>query len=180
MNIIKEINNVKNQKIQNNLPQKKPIIQTEKSTGKKLSIKEKTIEKKEIKSKETIAKTKKKEKEKEEKIITGFVFPQKKPSIYRASVEEVKKSSILKQKDFERAKKKMYGQLVRSFETPEACVSIMDAARQLGAPSPFDYVEALQTLTQVEVLERWKEGLGHLCGGVAHIFPLGIHNGEQQ
>ena len=82
--------------------------------------------------------------------------------------------------DFERAKKKMYGQLVRSFETPEACVSIMDAARQLGAPSPFDYVEALQTLTQVEVLERWKEGLGHLCGGVAHIFPLGSHNGEQQ
>lgn len=80
--------------------------------------------------------------------------------------------------DFERAKKKMYGQLVRSFETPEACVNIMDAARQLGASSPFDYVEALQALTSVEVFERWKEGLGHLCGGVAHVFPLGGHNGH--
>ena len=69
---------------------------------------------------------------------------------------------------------------MRSFETPEACVSIMDAARQLGAPSPFHYVEELQTLTQVEVLERWKEGLGHLCRGVAHILPLGSYNGEQQ
>ncbi len=80
--------------------------------------------------------------------------------------------------DFERAKKKMYGQLVRSFETPEACVNIMDSARQLGAPSPFDYVETLQALTEEEVLERWKEGLGHLCGGIAHVFPLGEHNGE--
>ena len=80
--------------------------------------------------------------------------------------------------DFERAKKKMYGQLVRSFETPESCVNIMDAARQLGALSPFDYMEALHSLTQVEVLERWKEGFGHMCGGVAHVFPSVSHNIE--
>ena len=41
----------------------------------------------------------------EEKIKVGFVFPQKKPSIYRSATKEVKKSSILKQKDFEQAKK---------------------------------------------------------------------------
>ena len=40
-----------------------------------------------------------------EKIKVGFVFPQKKPSIYRSKIKEVKKSSILKQKDFEQAKK---------------------------------------------------------------------------
>ena len=35
----------------------------------------------------------------------SFIFPQKKPSIYRSATKEVKKSSILKQKDFEQAKK---------------------------------------------------------------------------
>ena len=80
--------------------------------------------------------------------------------------------------NFERAKKKMYGQLVRSFETPETCVDIMNAAWQLGAPSPFDYVEALQELTPVEMLARWKEGVGHLHGGIAHLIPLNGYNGD--
>ena len=35
---------------------------------------------------------------------SSFIFPQKKPSIYKASTEETKKSSVLNQKDFSRAK----------------------------------------------------------------------------
>lgn len=73
--------------------------------------------------------------------------------------------------DIDRAKKKMYGQLVRSFETPEGCVHLMDAARQLGASGPFDYMEALDTLTSEGVFDQWKRGVGHLGGGVALILP---------
>ena len=71
---------------QNNLqdlPQKKPIIQ----------------EKKEVKKNEEI-----KKKVKVVKNINTFILPKKKPSIYRASTKEKEKSSILSQKDFERAK----------------------------------------------------------------------------
>ena len=72
-----------------NLPQKKPIIQTEKI---KVS-KEVVEEKKEIKR--TV------------KINRGdqiFLLPQRKPITYKVKGKEIKKSTVLNQKDFEKAK----------------------------------------------------------------------------
>ena len=98
--IFKPIDKTSEQKIQSNLPQKKPIIQNDKAQEKQVLKKEKLIEKKEDE-----AKVEQKKKTEEEKIKIGFVFPQKKPSIYRSVTKEAKKSSVLKQKDFEQAKK---------------------------------------------------------------------------
>tara|TARA_B100000963_G_scaffold357322_1_gene379227 strand:+ start:3433 stop:5691 length:2259 start_codon:yes stop_codon:yes gene_type:complete len=97
--IFKEKINTVNQQVQKNLPQKKPIIKSDKRAPKK-EIKDEKISKIiETKSKEKLTKIK------EKKINVGFILPKKKPSIYKASSEEIKKSSILKQKDFEQAKK---------------------------------------------------------------------------
>ena len=75
------------------LPQRKPLVQKDQNIEKEKIVKQKEIkEEKEIKKKE---------------IITGkgsFIFPQKKPAIYKASTKEIEKSSILNQKDFTRAK----------------------------------------------------------------------------
>ena len=97
--IFKPIDKSSEQKIQSNLPQKKPIIQNNETQEKQVLKKEKIIEKKAVEVKTE------QQKKTEEKIKVGFVFPQKKPSIYRSKTKEVKKSSILKQKDFEQAKK---------------------------------------------------------------------------
>ncbi len=97
--IFKEKNNTINQQAQNDLPQKKPVIQSDEGQEKQVLENQKSSVEKEIKPKEEL--TKKKEK----KLKIGFVFPQKKPSVYKASTKELKKSSILKQKDFEQAKK---------------------------------------------------------------------------
>ena len=96
--IFKEKNNTINQQVQNNLPQRKPIIQSDKNPQKKVIEREKIKEKKDTQKSEDTKKI-------EEKTKMGFIFPQKKPSVYKASSKEVKKSSILKQKDFEQAKK---------------------------------------------------------------------------
>ena len=93
--IFKPIDKTSEQKIQSNLPQKKPIIQNDKSQEKQVLKKEKIIEKKKVE-----VKIEQQKKTEEEIIKLGFVFPQKKPSIYRSKTKEVKKSSILKQKDF--------------------------------------------------------------------------------
>jgi len=98
--IFKPIDKNGKQKIQSDLPQKKPIIQSDKPQEKQVLKKEKIIEKKKVE-----VKIEQQKKTEEEKIKVGFVFPQKKPSIYRSKTKEVKKSSILKQKDFEQAKK---------------------------------------------------------------------------
>ena len=75
------------------LPQKKPVLKTtstentkneKKKTEKKLNIEEKIV-----------------------KIDTGFIFPRKKPSTYKAVSEEAKKSTILNSKDFTKAKETM-------------------------------------------------------------------------
>ena len=92
--IFKEINKVNEQKIQSTLPQKKPIVRGENSQEKQVLKEEKIIKEK----KESIDQVK------EKKIKIGFLYPQKKPSIYRSKIKETKKSSILKQKDFEQAK----------------------------------------------------------------------------
>ena len=76
------------------LPQKKPLI--EQNNTKKDDI---------VKKKELGIKTQKDEKKVE--IVqkkSSFIFPQKKPSIYKASAKTVEKSAILNQKDFDRAK----------------------------------------------------------------------------
>jgi soluble lytic murein transglycosylase len=76
------------------LPQKKPLI--EQNNTKKDDI---------AKKKELGIKTQKDEKKVE--IVqkkSSFIFPQKKPSIYKASAKTVEKSAILNQKDFDRAK----------------------------------------------------------------------------
>ncbi len=97
--IFKPIDKTSEKKIQSNLPQRKPIIQNDKTQEKQVLKKEKIVEKKEVEVKTE------QQKKAEEKIKVEFVFPQKKPSIYRSAKKEVTKSSILKQKDFEQAKK---------------------------------------------------------------------------
>ena len=75
----------------NNLPQKKPILQS--------SNTEQNIEKKKKETQEKII---------PKKIIskadTNFVFPRKKPATYKATSKEAKKSTILDSKDFAKAK----------------------------------------------------------------------------
>ena len=93
--VFKEKSNTINQKVQNNLPQKKPIIEIEKNEPKPV-LKD---GKKEVEIKKDVTQSDNK------KLISKFVLPQKKPSIYKASTKEIKKSSILNQKDFEQAKK---------------------------------------------------------------------------
>ena len=77
-----------------NLPQKKPSINHEQKQKKEVIIKNdlKTVEKKEIRKVENIQKK------------NSFVFPQKKPTIYKSKTQTADKSSILNQKDFEKAK----------------------------------------------------------------------------
>ena len=77
-----------------NLPQKKPLI-NQKQGEKEEAIKKKEIqtkEKKEIKKVETTQKK------------SLFVFPQKKPAIYKTTTKTAEKSKILNQRDFEKAK----------------------------------------------------------------------------
>ena len=82
--------------INKNLPQSKPTIQTE--ITKKKDVKNNLDQKIQIKPKIEIQAKKEKTKR------TDFLFPQKKPVTYRVSSNEIEKSSILNQKDFQRAK----------------------------------------------------------------------------
>ena len=83
-----------------NLPQKKPIIQTEGQGNEKLKEKKAENKKKETVEKKSIIK--KVEKSNQKKII--FLLPQKKPITYKVQSKEIKKSTALNQKDFEKAK----------------------------------------------------------------------------
>ena len=86
--IFKKIKKDGGQNLSNNLPQKKPLTNQKKESEVKV--------KKEVKDvkKEVQAVSKK----------GSFVFPKKKPSIYKSKTVTTEKSSILNQKDFERAK----------------------------------------------------------------------------
>jgi len=89
--VFKKIEKNNTSKITNDLPQKKPILQstiTEKDTVK---------ENKEIKEKKIPEKT-------VTKVDAGFLFPQKKPSTYKMPSKEAVKSTILNTKDFAKAK----------------------------------------------------------------------------
>ena len=83
-----------------NLPQKKPIIQTEGQGNEKLKETKAENKKKETVEKKSIIK--KVEKSNQKKII--FLLPQKKPITYKVQSKEIKKSTVLNQKDFEKAK----------------------------------------------------------------------------
>ena len=99
--IFKKINKNPGKSFSSNLPQKKPITNQEKEQKKDVNQKQKVViedkkvdlkEKKEVKKVEVIKKR------------SSFVLPQKKPSIYKSKIKTAEKSSILNQKDFERAK----------------------------------------------------------------------------
>ena len=46
-------------------------------------------------------------------------------------------------------------------------------ARGFGA---LDYMEALETLTSEGIIDQWKQGVGHLDGGVSLFFRRGAVN----
>ena len=83
-----------------NLPQKKPIIQTKNQKDKVLQQKQVGKKKIEIKKNEP----KEEIKIKLDKKANVFLLPKKKPITYKVKSDEIKKSSVLNQKDFERAK----------------------------------------------------------------------------
>ena len=87
--IFKKIDKNFSQSSSGNLPQKKPLI-NEEQNQKEVIVKKK--EEKEIKKVETVQKK------------SSFVFPQKKPAIYKTTTKTAEKSKILSQKDFEKAK----------------------------------------------------------------------------
>ena len=94
--IFKKMESKISKDINTNLPQQKPTIQTQSN--------EKKIEKKEIKENVNVDK---KKIDKTRKIIISkdvFLYPKKKPVTYKISEKEIEKSSILSQKDFEKAK----------------------------------------------------------------------------
>ena len=74
-----------------NLPQKKPLI-NKPAEQKKDEIIKNEIQKKELKKVET------------DQRKSTFIFPQKKPAIYKTTTKTADKSKILNQKDFEKAK----------------------------------------------------------------------------
>ena len=99
--IFKKINKSPVESLSSNLPQKKPLIIPEKgqkkevNQNKKVSVNEKGVD---------IKKKKETKKDEVTKKKSFFIFPQKKPAIYKASTGTVEKSKILNQKDFEKAK----------------------------------------------------------------------------
>ena len=76
-----------------NLPQKKPIVRTE--TKQSDTVKVKPVEKRETDFKKEVKNIKK---------IDVFLLPQKKPITYKVQSKSIEKSTILNQKDFEKAK----------------------------------------------------------------------------
>ena len=90
--IFKKINKNEGQSFSSSLPKKKPLSDI------KIDQKNEVIQKK-------LEDLKQKEKEKVKKVevrkqISSFIFPQKKPSVYKSKTETAEKSSILSQKDF--------------------------------------------------------------------------------
>ena len=80
----------------NNLPQKKPLIEEKKEVIKQKKVIE-VVKKESIKEKKEVKKVEIKRK-------SSFIFPQKKPSIYKSKTKAAEKSTILNQKDFVKAK----------------------------------------------------------------------------
>ena len=90
--IFKKIDKNKDKTFSKDLPQKKPIIE------------KKQVQESEVKTEKVEERKKIKETPKILKPQTSFIYPQKKPAIYRASSQTAEKSKILNKKDFDRAK----------------------------------------------------------------------------
>ena len=84
----------------NNLPQKKPIIQTTNQKDKVIEPKKNENKKIEVKKKEPKQKTK----NNLDQRVNVFLLPKKKPITYKVKSNEIVKSKVLNQKDFEKAK----------------------------------------------------------------------------
>ena len=94
--IFKKIDNKSILKNTGELPKQKPVF-TNKTDKKLISKKNVKIEKKVIKE---VLKTE----IKKEKVNSIFIYPKKKPTSYKITKNEIKKSSILNEKDFAKAK----------------------------------------------------------------------------
>ncbi len=92
--IFKQIEKNIKLKTTTNLPQKKPILQSD--TSEQNIIKEKKEIKKKITPEKELV-----------KVNTVFLFPKKKPVTYKTTTKEAKKSTILNSKDFAKAKETM-------------------------------------------------------------------------
>ncbi len=89
--IFKKIEKKTSTNIKSELPQKKPLIK------KNVELKKNNIQKKEEEKKVKNTPVKKKTQQ-------VFIYPEKKPVTYKVTTTEVKKSKILNQKDFDKAK----------------------------------------------------------------------------
>ncbi len=74
------------------------------------------------------------------------------------------------QQELPRAKRKAYGQLVRSYETAEDCVELMQTAVSCGA-HPFDYIAVGDSLGIKEIESCLQDCLQAGRGGRAYIYP---------
>ena len=92
--VFSETNRITGKNNLKDLPQRKPLIQEKHTKKSDIGQEKKKVEK-------IIKSVDKSEVAKNENV---FILPQKKPSIYKASLKEKDKSSILNQKDFDRAK----------------------------------------------------------------------------
>ena len=92
--IFKQIEKNIKLKTTTNLPQKKPILQSD--TSEQNIIKEKKEIKKKITPEKELV-----------KVNTDFLYPKKKPVTYKTTSKEAKKSTILNSKDFAKAKETM-------------------------------------------------------------------------
>ena len=91
--IFKKVDSQVDANVDKNLPKPKPIIQSK-------TTKKKVIEKNNVKNTPQIAVPKTKIKVKK----SDFLYPKKKPVTYKVSIKNTKKSSMLNQKDFDKAK----------------------------------------------------------------------------
>ena len=92
--IFKKINKNEGQSFSSSLPKKKPLSDVKKDQKNEV-IQEKLED---VKQKEKVKKVE------ASKQIVSFIFPQKKPSVYKSKTKTAEKSSILNQKDFAKAK----------------------------------------------------------------------------
>ena len=95
--IFKNFNKEISKNVDNNLPQKKPIILSNQPS--KITQKKEPLKKKEPKKEIEVEETK--------KLTNIFIFPKKKPVTYKVTKKEIEKSTILNDKDFSKAKETM-------------------------------------------------------------------------
>jgi len=89
-----------------------------------------------------------------------------------AVVEELRQAldGDLMERDFERAKRKVYGQLLQGFDQVENCVQLMHGAVSCGA-QPFDYFAAYERLTVADVRDCLETCLDYRCYGFSRVDP---------